>query len=78
MVVQSHIPIVDAPARQPSAVALSDRFGLFIQTLNSARKSFNSRFNSKENSKYSFKENIHSIRKKLFKIRGQIYNQARI
>ena len=72
MAVQSHIPIVDAPARQPSAVALGDRFWLFIQTLNSARKSFNSIFHSKENSKYSFKENIHSIRQKLFKIRADM------
>ena len=53
-------------------VALGDRFGLFIQTLNNAKKSFNSIFNSKENSKYSFKEFIHSIRKKLFKIGGHI------
>ena len=65
-------------ASRRARVALGDRFWLFIQTLNSARKSFNSIFNSKENSKYSFKEFIHSIRKKLFKIRGQIYNQARI
>ena len=42
-----------------SWVALGDRFWLFIQTLNNAKKSFN----SKENSKYSFKEFIHSIRK---------------
>ena len=59
-------------------LALGDRFWLFIQTLNSAKISFNSIFNSKENSKYSFKEFIHSMRKKLFKTRGQIYNQARI
>ena len=44
-------------------LALGDRFWLFIQTLNSARKSFNSIFNSKENSKYSFKESILSKRK---------------
>ena len=53
-------------------IALGDRFGLFIQTLNNAKKSFNSIFNSKENSEYSFKEFIHSIGKKLFKIRGHI------
>ena len=54
------------------SLALGDRFWLFIQTLNNAKKSFYSIFNSKENSKYSFKEFIHSIRKKLFKIGGHI------
>ena len=40
--------------------------------LGKSKKSFDSMFNSKENSKYSFKEFIHSIRKKLFKIGGHI------
>ena len=56
----------------PAPVALGDRFWLFIQTLNNARKLFNSIFNSKENSKYSFKPFIHSIGKKLFKLREHI------
>ena len=41
-------------------VALGDRFWLFIQTLNNAKKPFNSIFNSKTKSNYSFKEFIHS------------------
>ena len=41
-------------------VALGDRFRLFIQTLNNAKKPFNSIFNSKTRSNYSFKEFIHS------------------
>ena len=41
-------------------LALGDRFWLFIQTLNNAKKPFNSIFNSKTRSNYSFKELIHS------------------
>ena len=41
-------------------VALGDRFGLFIQTLNYDKKPFNSIFNSKTKSNHSFKEFIHS------------------
>ena len=45
-----------------SGIALGDRFWLFIQTLNNAKKPFNSIFNSKRRSNYSFKESIHSIK----------------
>ena len=43
-----------------SQLAMGDRFRLFIQTLNNAKKPFNSLFNSKTRSNYSFKEFIHS------------------
>ena len=58
-------------------LALGDWFWLFIQTLNSARKSFNSIFNSKTKSNYSFKEFIHSKTKSNYLFKEFIHSKTK-